>query len=476
MKILQKLSNHSIIGLLDSSKIYGSTPKMNHSINSITFTSKYRLSRRSTTNAFHNEDFILSKDELIKSNKSHYKSKLENLVTQKIKEKSISKSRTKMHKLIRVTTVSGSLRSLLTGQLKFMNQYYEVVGVSSYGEGLEDVRKNEGVRTQGIKMTRSITPFRDLIATYKLYRFFKEEKPYIVHTHTPKAGTLGMLAARLAGVPHRIHTVAGLPLLEINGLKRSLLNMVEKLTYSCATKILPNSYGLKDIILQNKFAKQTKVKVIGHGSSNGINTSYYNVNNISQKDINSLKNQLMINERDIVFLYIGRIVKDKGINELINAFDNLSKQFDNLKLILVGGRENHLDPLLKSTEAIIKTNNNILELGWQKDIRPFVAISSILTHPSYREGFPNVVLQAGSMGLPCIVSNINGCNEIIEQNINGIIIQPKNTKNLESAMKFMIDNPDKISEMKANSRTRILKHYQQEFVWDEILKFYKTLE
>src|SRR5690606_38864836 len=159
--------------------------------------------------------------------------------------------------------------------LHFMSQYYEVLGVSSNGENneLAHVTEREGIPTQAIEMTRQITPLKDLKAVWQLYRLFKKEKPFIVHSHTPKAGTLSMLAAKLAGVPHRLHTIAGLPLMEATGLKRTVLNMVEKATYACATKIYPNSYGLVEIILEHQFTSKKKLKVIANGSSNGIDTS-----------------------------------------------------------------------------------------------------------------------------------------------------------------------------------------------------------
>jgi glycosyltransferase involved in cell wall biosynthesis len=380
-----------------------------------------------------------------------------------------------LKKLIRITTVPSSLRTLLKGQHRFMRDHYEVIGVSGDGVALDQVRENEGIKTHVVEMTRSITPIKDLKATYKLYKFLKKERPFIVHTHTPKAGTLGMLAAKLAGVHNRIHTIAGLPLLEVSGIKRKLLDAVEKFTYRCATHILPNSYGLEKIILDNNYTKPSKLKVIGNGSSNGINTKHYDATLVSEDKKEILKKELDINENDIVFIFIGRVVKDKGINELVHAFDSLSKQYLNAKLILVGKRENHLDPLLPETERLISQNNQIKAVGVQKDIRPYVAISHVLAFPSYREGFPNVVLQCSCMGLPCIVSNINGCNEVIEHNINGLIVAVKNEIELEKAMQFMINFPEKRKEMHQHTRSRIMQRYEQKFVWNELLNFYNSL-
>jgi glycosyltransferase involved in cell wall biosynthesis len=379
------------------------------------------------------------------------------------------------HKLIRITTVPGSLGGLLRGQLGFMNQYYHVIGISSDGEMMDNLRRNENIDTHIVEMTRSITPLRDLKAAIQLYRFFRKEKPYIVHTHTPKAGTVGLLAAWFARVPHRLHTIAGLPLLEENGVKRILLDNVEKITYNCATQILPNSYELQRIILNLKLTTKDKMKVIGNGSSNGINTNFFDRNLITDTKKEALKKELNISDADFVFIFIGRLVKDKGINELVSAFDNLSQNNSNCKLILVGGREDKLDPLSSETETLIKTNMNILAVGFQRDIRPFVTISKALVFPSYREGFPNVVLQASAMELPCIVSNINGCNEIIENEVNGLIVPVKNKTKLEKAMRILIEFPEKRLEMKRYTRSRIVKRYEQKFVWNELLNFYNNL-
>ena len=380
-----------------------------------------------------------------------------------------------MKKLIRITTVPSSLRTLLKGQLRFMSNHYEVIGVSSEGDALAEVRQNEGIKTHVVEMTRTITPIKDLKATYKLYKFFKKERPFIVHTHTPKAGTVGMLAAKLAGVPNRIHTIAGLPLLEVTGSKRKLLDVVEKFTYSCATQILPNSYGLEKIIIDNNYTKPSKLKVIGNGSSNGIDTTHYDAAIVSKEKKEALKKELGIKENDLVFIFIGRIVRDKGLNELVHAFDKISKQYLNTKLLLVGKKENHLDPLLPETEHLILHNNQINAVGMQKDIRPYVAISNVLAFPSYREGFPNVVLQCSCMNLPSIVSNINGCNEVIEHEVNGLIVPVKNETDLEKAMQYMIDFPEKRLAMNQHTRPRIVKRYEQKFVWNELLTFYNSL-
>lgn len=385
-----------------------------------------------------------------------------------------------MKKLIRITTVPISFKVLLKGQLRFMaSNGFDVKGVSSDGEELKEVRENEGIVMEAINMSRKITPFQDLKSLWEMWNFLRKEKPQIVHTHTPKAGIIGMLAARLAGVPHRLHTVAGLPLMEATGIKRKILNFVEKLTYSSATRVYPNSKGLYDFILQNHFTQSNKLKIIANGSSNGINTTFFSPAQVSEIEKVALREKLNIHSDDFVFVFVGRIVGDKGINELIKAFSELQAAGNNeltgIKLLLVGGLESDLDPLNPETLAEINQNRDIISVGFQQDVRPFFAISDALAFPSYREGFPNVVMQAGAMGLPSIVSDINGCNEIIVEGENGLIIPPKNVEKLKEKMLTLARDKNLYIKLKENSRRMIKNRYEQSMVWKALLEEYEGL-
>lgn len=381
-----------------------------------------------------------------------------------------------MNKLIRITTVPLSLDKLLDKQMAFMKDYYKVIAVSSNESFLKKIGEKDGVDTYCVEMTRKITPFQDVKAIWKLYYFLKREKPLFVHTHTPKAGMVGMVAALLAKVPNRLHTVAGLPLMETKGLKRKVLSLVEKMTYKCSTIIYSNSKGLRDIIIKEKLCPEKKIRIIGNGSSNGINTSYFDPLNISNNERADLKEALNIYSDDFVYIFVGRLVTDKGINELISAFDNVSHDNRKVKLLLVGNREPELDPLKKETLELISKNSNIIEVGYQSDVRPYFAISDVLVFPSYREGFPNVVMQAGAMGLPSIVTDINGCNEIIINDTNGVIIPPKNSLELQRTMELYLNNNGLLAEHRANSRKMIVSRYQQEVIWRTLLSEYKSLE
>jgi glycosyltransferase involved in cell wall biosynthesis len=381
-----------------------------------------------------------------------------------------------MKKLTRITTIPISIEKLLGNQLLFMKDYYDVTAISSDRENLEKVGKSQNVPVYTVEMTRKITPWQDLKALWQLYCYFKKEQPLIVHTHTPKAGTIGMIASKLAGVPNRLHTVAGLPLLETKGSKRKLLNIVEKITYSCASKIYSNSYGLKNIITQEGFCKPDKIKVLANGSTNGIDSQFFNPEKISIESQIELKNLLHISTSDFVFVYTGRLTGDKGINELLLAFRKISAEFKKAKLLLVGFFEKELDPLDKATLDEIENNPQVIFVPFQNDIRPYYSISDIMVFPSYREGFPNSVLEAGAMGLPTIATNINGCNEIIEHQKNGILIPPKDVNTLFATMKKVMQDTSLRAQLKENARAMIVSRFEQIVVWEALLTEYKKME
>lgn len=383
-----------------------------------------------------------------------------------------------MNKLIRITTVPISLRVLLTGQHRFMSKFFTVIGVSSSGNDLDEVKSVEGIDVRAVEMSRKMTPIADLKSLLVLYRLLKKEKPQIVHSHTPKAGIIGMVASKLAGVPIRLHTVAGMPLMEATGVKRKVLDIVEKFTYAAATRVYPNSKGLYDFILEKGYTSTDKLKVIANGSSNGIDTIFFSRERLSEADLVNLKSSLSIKKDDFVFIFVGRLVGDKGINELVHAFKELSSSENSsktIKLLLVGPLESDLDALQNNTLIEIESNPNIISVGFQKDVRPYFTIADALVFPSYREGFPNVVMQAGAMGLPAIVSNINGCNEIIAEGENGTIIPVKDADAIKRAMIKMIVDDNYYNNLKENARKMIAERYEQQVVWDALLKEYKDL-
>ncbi|WP_172918656.1 glycosyltransferase family 4 protein [Capnocytophaga canis] len=376
-------------------------------------------------------------------------------------------------KLFRITTVPISLKMLLKGQHRFMSDNgFEVVGVSSFGKELGEVSEDEGIRTVAIEMSRQIIPLQDLKSLWKMWNFLRKEKPQIVHSITPKAGLLSMLAAKMAGVPIRIHTFTGLIFPSKKGMMQKLLIQMDRLLCWAATHVYPEGEGVKKDLIKYRITSKP-LKVIANGNVNGINTEHFSPESISDQEKQELKKTLNIQPDDFVFIFVGRLVCDKGINELITAFSEL--RLPDTKLLLVGGEEKDLDPLQTKTIQEIERNKNIIAVGFQKDVRPYFAISDCLAFPSYREGFPNVVMQAGAMGLPSIVSDINGCNEIIAEGENGCIIPSKSVEELKLAMKKMREDKSLYHSLQQNSRRMIVERYQQEAVWKALLEEYNFL-
>ena len=376
-------------------------------------------------------------------------------------------------KLFRITTVPISLKTLLKGQHRFMSQNgFEVIGVSSNRQELQDVQNDEGIDVVALEMTRTISPIKDIKALWNFYRLCKKEKPTIVHSITPKAGLLTMLAGKMAGVPIRMHTFTGLIFPTRTGVMQKLLIKMDQLLCWSATNIYPEGNGVKKDLIDYKITNKP-LKVLANGNVNGIDLNYFSKDTITIEHQTQLKNELGIQPNYFVFIFVGRLVGDKGINELVQAFSKL--QIPNTKLLLVGPYETELDPLKDETINEIDSNENIISVGFQKDVRPYFAISNALVFPSYREGFPNVVMQAGAMELPSIVSDINGCNEIVVEGENGTIIPVKNVEAIQKAMQKMMEDKEYYSKLKENARPMIQSRYEQSVVWNALLEEYNSL-
>lgn len=326
--------------------------------------------------------------------------------------------------LIRTTTIPSSMRGLLSGQLKFMSTYYDVVAVTSGGPVYEKMLEEQGVRGYVVPFTRkTFSLVADVRAFFKLIKIFRKEKPFIVHSHTSKDGLLCMVAAWFCRVPHRLYTIAGLA--DLSGIRGRMLDLAEWVTFACATSIYPNSKNMMDIYLRKGMFKASKAKVLLNGSSNGIDIDYFSEDQIPQNNVSTIRNQFNCKPDTMLFVYVGRVTGDKGVNELIQAFGMLSRQSVDAKLLIVGNYEKELDPISKESKIEIDTNENIVFAGYQSDVRPYILAADALILPSYREGMPNVVMQAGALNRPCIVTNINGSNEIIIEGKNGNIVPRK---------------------------------------------------
>ena len=384
-------------------------------------------------------------------------------------------------KLIRLTTVDLSLDKLLQGQLSYLSAYYDVIGVASDTGLLKRVEDREGIKVINVPMHREISLIYDFRSLLSLIKLFHKERPDILHCNTPKGSLLGLIAGKITGVPHRVYTVTGLRYQGVKGLFRFVLKTMERISCACATKVIPEGEGVLHTLQVDKITRKP-LSVLYFGNINGIDTNYYALPKKHQDE--EMQNQRPNNSREIlgysssdfVFVYVGRMVRDKGLNELAGAMSKLSHEVlpQKIKLLMVGSFEKS-DPVNPSTEFYFKSSPEVKFVGWKDDIRPYLAAADTLVFPSYREGFPNVPMQAGAMGLPCIVTNINGCNEIIRDNLNGKIIQVKSEQALYNTMKWFVLHPEEVKRMSHNSRGFITSRYKQEDVWKATLKMYNNL-
>ena len=368
-------------------------------------------------------------------------------------------------KLLRITTVSESLRTLLPGQMAFMQQQGFTVWSASAG-----VIAHPECPHFTLPLTRQITPFRDLNALWKTYRLIRRLRPDIVHTHTPKAGLIGMWAARWAGVPVRLHTVAGLPLMERRGLWRWLFTQIERLTYAFATEVWPNSFGLETYIRQHLY-NGPKLRVIGNGSSNGIDTIRFRSTSELTQLAKMLRKQLSIAPDVFVWLFVGRIVGEKGITELVTAFRAVSEKQPDTRLVLVG-QEESLNLIDRTIKSLIVSDKRILEVGYQTDVRPYIMMANALILPSYREGLPNVLLQAACLERPVVATDIVGCREVVQQGETGLLVPPKDSFILHDAMLRLMNDTLLRQQMSGKARAHVVEKYEQKTLWQALLLAY----
>ena len=380
-----------------------------------------------------------------------------------------------MPKLIRITTVPLSLKLLLTDQMKFMRASgWEVIMVSADGKEVNEVVRREGCEHRVIPFTRKITPLKDLYCIWLLIKLFKEEKPDIVHTHTPKAGLLGMIAAAIAGVSVRIHTLAGLPYLVTAKQKRKVLVAMEKLTFRSCTELWPNSYSLKDFILQENLVDAAKIRVIEDGSSNGVDVEAFDRERLKENHLVAAMMRVAPAENDFIILAVGRLVKDKGIEDLVEAFLQ-SKIINKSKLVLLGSFEQDLNPL--DTEVIRKINDHprIVHIEWSNHVSHYMAISDVLVHASHREGFPNVLLEAGAISCPIICSDIPGNTDLVRHQKTGLIYPVKDRQALKEALEFAFVKKERMYGFADQLYKEVVSKYNRPRLHRAILENYQRL-
>lgn len=350
-------------------------------------------------------------------------------------------------------------------------------------------------------MHREISPRADLSCLWLLYRLFRRERPDIIHANTPKASLLAMTAGLLARVPHRLYTVTGLRYQSATGLMRLVLMTMERVTCLAATRVIPEGGGVLHA-LQTDHITRRPMRVIHYGNLNGRDTAHFSVeatDRMLERENSEtqalaagqpfdgrayMRRRLGIGDADFVLIFIGRIVRDKGINELTACMRRLATTAPQVKLLLVGSFETALDPLVPGNEEYLRSASNVVYAGRQEDVRPWLRAADLLVFPSYREGFPNVPIEAGAMGVPAVVTDINGCNEIVRDGLSGrVILAPLDHSghasrgcDMEEALYHTLlrlaTRPEEVRRMGACARARVQERYEQRDVWRETLKMY----
>lgn len=360
--------------------------------------------------------------------------------------------------------------------MKYMSDHgFKVIMVSSDGKERDELIQHEKCEHVIVNMTRRISPFHDMVSLIKLIRVIKKIKPTIVHTHTPKAGLLGMIAAMLCGTKFRIHTVAGLPLMSEHGIRYRLLKMIERITYAAATNVWPNSHSISEFIRKVRLTSVKKLHVINYGSSNGIDLRRFNPENLDLARVQQVKESIGYSSVFTYLLYAGRMVADKGIAELVHAFAILQEENPALRLILIGPFENDLDPLPQVILHEIEKNKSIILINWTDQMEYYMKVADFFVFPSHREGFPNVLLQAGAMGLPIICSDIPGNSDLVEDEKSGFLFERNNEKALAATIAHAIKNHDAATKYAMKLKDKITSEFDRTSVQQAILDEYQRL-
>lgn len=376
-----------------------------------------------------------------------------------------------MEKIIFSSTVAISLAQFSKAPMRKMSESHEVIAISSPDEYSQEIEAMPEVRYIPIPMARRISPISDLRSLLSLARVMRRERPRMIHSITPKAGLLCMIAGWLTRVPVRIHTFTGLVFPTSTGWKRRLLMLTDGITCRCATHVVCEGQGVKHDLASHGITRKP-LRVLGHGNLRGVDMKRFSHRPEVEDGAKTLR-------RDDVFtfLYMGRIVRDKGIEELCSAFAKLYEETSAIRLLLVGFTEYDLDPVNEATRHMISTHPGIETAPWQWGdplVSCYVA-GDCYVLPSYREGFPNTVLEAGAMGLPSIVTDVNGSREIIIEGENGTIVPPRDAEALYHAMKRMVSEEPTRMHMSRNARRLVEERFEQSYVLGNLMQFYSEV-
>jgi glycosyltransferase involved in cell wall biosynthesis len=377
-------------------------------------------------------------------------------------------------RLVHITTVPLSF-GFLTGQIGYgLARGLRITGIAAPGEELDAVERTTGVTVEAVPMARRITPLQDLIAIARIVRRLRRRRPHIVHAHTPKGGLLGMIAAWVARTPVRVYDVWGLPYMTATGLRRVLLLWSERVSCALAHRVLSVSHSLRDVAIEDRVCRADKITVFLHGSGHGVDaTGRFDPQRLaSARD--DTRDRLGIPRDAVVLGFVGRIVRDKGIVELADAWIRLRDRYPNLHL-LIAGRFEPQDPVPPLVEATLRGDSRVHLAGWSTDTPPLYAAMDVVTLPTYREGFPNVPLEAASMALPVVATRVPGCVDAVEDGVTGTLVPARDAAALADAIAAYVDDPDRREAHGKAGRVRVLRDFRREPLWEALHDEYDHL-
>ena len=374
--------------------------------------------------------------------------------------------------IVHVMTIPGSL-VFLRGQIAHVRKAgFSVHVITSPGDELLDFVAHEGVGMDAIPMPRAITPFQDLVALVRLWRALRRLRPEIVHSHTPKGGLLGMVAASLAGTPVRMYHIRGLPFVTETGWRRRLLRSTEWISCALAHRVLAVSRSMRDIAIEEGLCAPEKIAVLLGGSGNGVDaTGRFTPQPSSVRGAE--RKRFGIPEDALVIGFVGRLTRDKGVIELASAWQRLRERHPRLHLLLVGFDE--LDRRFADVVAALRADPRVHDPGEQSDMPRVYAAMDVVALPTYREGFPNVALETAAMSLPIVATNVPGCVDAVQDGVTGLLVPARDPDALAAALERYLADPELRARHGQASRQRVLREFRQESIWDLIVAEYRTL-
>lgn len=373
-------------------------------------------------------------------------------------------------KICIVATVPNAINMFMAPHIKMLAKEHEVTIISNAIELDFAEILNEHVKFIAVDFSRKISLWRDLVNLLQLYRIFRKKKFDVVHSIMPKTGLLSMLAAFISRVPIRLHTFTGQVWANKLGLQRFLLKNMDKIIADCATNLLTDGYPQKHFLLEQGVVNESKIRVLAKGSTRGVDIKRFKPNLIVR---NNIRKKLGISESAIVFLFLGRLNKDKGILDLASAFSSVAKNMPNVYLILVGTDE---EGISKSIKLILsECLNQYRRVDFTNKPEELLASADIFCLPSYREGFPSVILEAAAVGMPSIATNIYGVTDAVVDGVTGILHKPGNIDELKTALLTLANDFTLREKMSKAATERVRKYFLTDILVNEMSIYYKNL-